>query len=164
MNDASFEHFRELLSGFETAMLTTRHGRAELRSRPMRIAESTAQGRLWFITSVDSAKVADLTQFPFVNAALQDGRRFLSISGTVRIVRDAAKRDALWTADQRVWFERGADDPEVVLLEITPMHAEYWDRGGSRGLRFAFAELRAWIAGRPIDEVEGTHGKLEFGD
>jgi len=79
-------------------------------------------------------------------------------------LRDPDKLNELWTADQGLWFEKGIDDPEVVLLEITPMHAEYWDRDGARGVRFAFEEARAWVAGRPMGEVEGTHGEIEFDD
>lgn len=164
MDDDSFDRFLELVRGFDTAMVTTRHGRSELRSRPMRIAESTTRGRLWFITSVDSGKIADLTEFPYVNAGLQDGKRFIAISGTARVVRDAAKLQALWTIDQRLWFEQGTRDPEAILLEITPTYAEYWDREGIRGLRFAFAEIRAWLTGQPMEDVRGAHGKLDFDD
>ena len=164
MNDRTLQHFLELLRGFDTAMLTTWHGRHELRARPMKIAQSTDAGHLWFITNVGSEKISELTEYPFACACLQDTDRFLSISGTARITRDAAKLAELWTPGERAWFEQGADDPELVLLELVPTHAELWDRAGSEGLKFMFREARAVLTREPMTEREAGHEQLDFED
>jgi general stress protein 26 len=144
-------------------MLVTERG-GELRSRPMAIAQSTNDGRLWFITSVDSAKLDELTENPHVNVAMQAHRKFLSVSGTTRATRDPDKIDELWNHSLGVWFEKGREDPELILLEVVPSYAEYWDRSGFEGARFMFEAAKSAVTGETLDEDEaGAHGKIRFG-
>src|SRR5690606_39762017 len=56
MNEEELKHFTDILETFDTAMLVTQRGR-ELRSRPMEIVDRSTDGRVWFITSIDSAKL-----------------------------------------------------------------------------------------------------------
>ena len=95
MNENDLKRFTEILKRFDTAMLVTRCD-SELRSRPMQIADTTEDGRVWFVTNIDSGKLGEVTDNPGVNVALQADSRFLSISGTVRATRDRAKVDELW--------------------------------------------------------------------
>jgi general stress protein 26 len=158
---AGFHEFIELLREFKHAMLVTHHGN-DLRSRPMTIADCTDAGHLWFITSVDSAKLEELTDVPSANVSLQSGMRFLSISGTARASRDPERVRELWTIDQHLWFEKGLIDPELILLEIVPTYAEYWNRSGAKGLQFLFAEAGAALSGRRLSSDEEDHAKIPF--
>ena len=160
MDEQHLERFIDLLKTFDTAMLVTRRG-GELRSRPMAIADRTADGRVWFITSIDSAKLGELTEHPEVNVAMQAKSKFLSISGTFRATRDREKIDELWGVSDEVWFEKGKDDPALVLLEIVPTYAEYWDRSGAQSVSFMFAAAKSAITGE-TPEQEGMHGKVDF--
>lgn len=160
MRENDLKQFTEILETFETAMLVTQRD-SELRSRPMRIADKTQDGRVWFVTSIDSGKLEELTENPQVNVAMQDDARFLSISGTVRATRDRAKVDELWDESYDVWFSKGRDDPTVVLLEIVPTYVEYWDRSGADALKFMFEAAKSAVSGDAANDV-GTHGKLDF--
>jgi general stress protein 26 len=155
------EEFLGVLQHFEHAMLVTQRG-GQLRSRPMEIVDRTAQGHVWFLTSIDSAKLAELTEHAHVNVAMQQDSRFLSISGTTRVTGDAAKIDEVWKAEHAVWFEQGRDDPELVLIEVVPLYAEYWDRSGVDAAKFAFQMARSLFTGEPLDDDAGVHGKLPF--
>ena len=37
-----------------------------------------------------------------------------------------------------MWFPKGPDDPDLVLLSVEPEIAEFWDVGGIKGLRYLF--------------------------
>jgi general stress protein 26 len=156
MNERELKQFTEILATFDTAMLVTQRGR-ELRSRPMAIADRTGDGRVWFITNIDSAKLEELTENPEVNVAMQADSKFLSISGTVRATRDRDKVDDLWKESYGIWFSEGRDDPALVLLEIVPTYVEYWDRSGVEALKFIFSA----VTGDTPDESD-VHGKLDF--
>lgn len=162
MSEPELAEFTRELKKFDTAMLVTRAGDTDLRSRPMVIAGCDESCRIWFTTSVDSGKLEELTEFPFVNVAMQDGKRFLSVSGTVRVTRDPDLLKRVWDESQRVWFEKGRDDPELVVLEVVPTFAEYWDRAGAEAIRFALAEASAIIQGKTLTGDEAAHAKLDF--
>lgn len=164
MQDDDRQEFIEVLRNFDSAMLVTRRD-TELRSRPMAIAECTDDGRLWFVTSVDSGKLDEITENPQVNVAMQADRKFLSVSGTTRATRDRDKIDELWDDSMNLWFSEGRKDPELILLEVVPTYAEFWDRSGLDAARFMFAAARSAITGHTLDEnVAGVHGKVDFHD
>jgi general stress protein 26 len=160
MNEQELKRFTEILETFDTAMLVTQRG-SELRSRPMAIADTTGDGRVWFATSIDSAKLEELTEHPEVNVTMQAESRFLSISGAARATRDREKVDELWNAGRSTWFCEGRDDPALVLLEIVPTYVEYWDRSGTEGLKSLFSAARSAAKGEAT-AAEGVHGKVDF--
>jgi general stress protein 26 len=156
--------FKQVVGSFDHAMLVTRTGASELRCRPMQIAGMDDRGHVWFLSSIDSGKIEEITEFPYISVALQDGKRFVSVSGVVRVTRDPDAVREFWTESQRVWFERGRHDPELVLLEVIPTRAEYWDRSGIDGLKFLLVEARALLAGDTLSGAEARHEKIEFPD
>jgi general stress protein 26 len=160
MDKNDLKQFLQILKTFDTAMLVTRRD-SELRSRPMQVADTTEDGRVWFVTSIESGKLEELTENPEVNVAMQADSRFLSISGTVRATRDRAKADELWKDSYDIWFSKGRNDPTMVLLEVVPTYAEYWDRSGIEALKFMFEAARSAVSGDTPGAV-GTHGKLDF--
>lgn len=161
MNERDLNQFTDILKTFDTAMLVTQRG-SELRSRPMAIADWTGDGRVWFITNIDSAKLEELTENPEVNVAMQADSRFLSISGTVRATRDRHKVDELWNESHAVWLAEGREDPALVLLEVVPTYVEYWDRSGVEALKFIFSAAKSAVTGDTLDDEEGVHRKLDF--
>lgn len=161
MHEKDLHDFIDVLQSFDHAMLVTRRG-TELRSRPMAIADRTTDGHAWFITDVDSGKLEELTEHPQVNLAMQSGSRFLSISGTIRATRDPQKIDELWGDIQELWFSAGRNDPSLILLEVVPMYAEYWDRSGIEAVKFMFAAAKSMATGETLDSDEGKHAKIRF--
>ena len=162
MTSSEYSEFLDLLATFDRAMLVTKMGDGELRGRPMAIVDRSGDARLWFITSVESGAMVDTTEHSEVAVCLQDGNRFLSITGVARATQDQTRISELWTEKQRVWFEHGRDDPALVLLEVVPSHAKFWDRSGVKGLKFLLAEMRARLTGETLSGDEAHHGKIEF--
>lgn len=161
MRRSDLEHYLEVLKSFDTAMLVTQRG-AEIRSRPMAIADTSADGRLWFLTSTDSGKLAELTESPMVNVTMQADSKFLSISGSVVATRDSKKIEKLWSATDNAWFPEGKDDPTIIALEIVPTYAEYWDRSGIKGFEATLELGKSVLTRETPDFDDEVHEKLDF--
>lgn len=140
-------HLHELIGSFDTAMLVTRTAEGHLRSRPLAIAEQREDDGLYFATRIDSPKVQELEEERQVNVCMQDEKRFVSMSGTARVVRDRALIDRLWKAAWTIWFPNGKDDPALCLVLIEPEEAEYWDQGGTKGIRYLFRQAKGLVTG-----------------
>jgi general stress protein 26 len=156
------QHLHDLLEGFDEGMFTTRTQSGLLRSRPMAVADVTPANVLFFVTAAGSPKVAEIEADPRVNVALQRSNRFVSMSGTARVRRDPALVERLWKEAWRVWFPEGKDDPELVLVEVQPKEAEFWDNGGSRGLRYLFEATKAYLAGTTPEPSPDEHAKVRL--
>lgn len=163
MQKSDLENYREILESFDTAMLITQRD-SEIRSRPMAIADSSADGRLWFLTDIESGKLDELTDAPMVNVSMQADSKFLSISGTAVATRDPQKVEELWSAAYDVWFPEGKDDPSVIVLEIVPTYAEYWDNSGAEGIKALMELGKSMVTQEPPEFGDDVHQKLDFPD
>jgi general stress protein 26 len=148
----------KLMSEFKTAMLVTRTDDGNMRARPLSIAGSRDDGALYFSTAIDSPKVVELDRDPHVNVVMQDGRRFVSLSGVARVVADRALIDALWSESWKVWFPKGKDDPSLCILAVDPVEAAYWDTSGAVGIKYVFEMAKAYVTGkRPPSDDDQRH-------
>jgi general stress protein 26 len=78
-------------------------------------------------------------------------------------VDDRGKVEALWKESWRLWFDQGKDDPRLVLLHIRPEEAEYWDRSGAQGLKYAAKAAKAYVKGERATEADrDQHGKVQL--
>lgn len=163
VDDHDIERFEDLLQRFDHAMLVSVAQEGSLHARPMAIAESDGAA-LSFATSNRSAKAAEIAMRPEVAVVMQAAGAYLAISGTARLVEDRARIERLWQHDWRPWFPEGPSDPSLVLIEVDPGRAEYWDRTGARRLEFLWEAGKALAAGRRLSEDElSGHGKFTFG-
>jgi general stress protein 26 len=159
------EHFREILGKFDQAMLITHSTQTGLRGRPMAIAEIASDGSIWFITGADTSKVDEAMQYPNIMAVMQSTAKYLSVSGEASIERDRAHVHRLWKDAYKVWFQGGKDDPNIVLIQLKPHEAEYWDNSGMSGLKFALQYAKAYVTGKelkPGDESVDQHAKVRM--
>jgi general stress protein 26 len=146
------ERLKELLDEFDTAMLVTRTEDGGLRSRPLSIVHNDDdQERFYFSTAIDSPKVRELETDPSVNVCMQDKRRFVSVTGVARLVKDRALIDKLWSEAWRIWFPKGKDDPSLRILIVEPREAAYWDASGLEGVTYLFEMAKAYLTGTKAD-------------
>jgi general stress protein 26 len=131
-NRASIEKLRELMKGIDIAMFTTVDEDGTLRSRPMGTQEAEFDGDLWFITSVDTAKVPEIRREKQVNVSYADpgGHRYVSVSGKATVIDDKAKVDEFWSPIYKAYFPEGKDDPKLRVIKVSVEKAEYWDSPG----------------------------------
>lgn len=147
-NNAQLDKVAEMVGDIKFAMVTTSEPDGTLRSRPMATMEMDADGNLWFFTALSSPKIdeAERTRKVNLSYARVDKQDYVSISGTISIVRDREKMTQLWTPWIKPWFPEGLDDPNLVLLKVTPTEAEYWDAPGS-SIKRAYGLTKAIVAG-----------------
>ncbi len=143
----------ELARGIRIAMLTTIDEHGHLVSRPMAQQEVEFDGDLWFFAERDSPKVAHLAANPAVNVALSSNDTWVSIFGTGEVVEDPAKVHDLWNKGVEAWMPQGPDDPNVVLIKVTGIGAEYWDTPGGR-VASVFSFIKSKVTGQPYDGGE----------
>lgn len=139
----------DALEDHRTAMLTLPENGA-LTSRPMTALEMDSAGDIWMMTS--RRTMAPLVGNGGVDANLSlmddDKSTYLSVACRVALVDDAARKEALWSAVGRPWFE-GPNDPDLTLLRITPQQAEVWD-GPHGSLTRVLALAASVVAGREV--------------
>lgn len=149
----------ELIHDVKFAMLTTTDTDGTLRSRPMATQKEEFDGDLWFFTGKSSHKVAEIDADHRVNLSFSDpsASKYVSVSGTARLVQDRAKAEKMWTVAYKAWFPKGLEDPDLCLLRVTPTQAEYWDTPGS-AIAHAVGFVKAIATGQRADP--GDHQKL----
>lgn len=156
-------HFISLLKKLRTAMLVTT-GELGLHARPMVIAKVEDDGRLWFISGVETAKVHEIEHDSQVHIIGQEGdNAFLSLTGNATLIGDREKIAEVWQEPFRVWFPDGTDDPNIELIAVRPTRGEFWDNTGTKGLRYLWEAAKAYATGTTPHIKEGEiHGRVEM--
>lgn len=118
----------DLIDGIEVAMMTTRRPDGSLVSRAMQTQARRAHADLWFVTDVESHKLAELARDPHVNLSYYRDRtrEWVSVSGRALLTQDRDLIHGLYKPDWKIWFadqggERngGPDDPRLALILVS---------------------------------------------
>ena len=151
------QHFLSLIHDFRFGMLITHAERGQFHGRPMAIAEIDDGGAIWLMSDLHSDKVAEVERDGHVAVSMQEGQKFVSLTGTAELVRDRAKLRSIWNEAWKVWFPKGADDADLVLLKINPAGGEYWDNSGTNRVRYLYEAAKAYVQGtRPnVGDMQG---------
>ena len=118
----------------------------------MSIADHRDGGDLFFITDKDSAKTDEIAAEPDVAVTLQSGSKFVSISGTARVDDNRALIKQLYSPPMKAWFPEGVDDPNMIILRLTPTHGEYWDQSGLKRFEYLWKAGKALWKGENLGE------------
>jgi general stress protein 26 len=161
MTNSDLKQYLEVLDHFDSAMLVTRRG-PELRARPMAIAKRHDDGRLSFLTSVDSGKLEEITDESSVNLSMQEGSRFMSVSGAAMVSREREKIEVLWSPAYQPWFPEGKDHPALAVLQVMPTYAEFWDTSGLQGVKSLFQIGKSVFTGETPEFDSDVHQKIDF--
>lgn len=150
----------EKIKGIRVAMLTTLDTENNsLYSRPMVTQDIDFDGALWFFTQVHTLKVDEANNQPVnISYVSADENRYVSVSGVAELVRDQKKIEALWKPLHAIWFPGGKNDPELALLKVTVLSAEFWD-GPSNKMTQIFKVATAFATGNPS---MGANETLQF--
>jgi len=121
----------ELTRDYKFAAFTTMGEHGIPNTRPMATQEAEPDMDLWFATWLDSEKVDELRRNPKVGVYYYDAEknigRYVSIGGTVEIIKDQARFKRYWKDSWRQWFPKGPDDPDAVLLKVDAEVVTYED-------------------------------------
>jgi general stress protein 26 len=147
---------RKIIKSTRTAMMTTVARDGSLRSRPMATLPGPFDGYLWFLTHAGAPVADEVQENQKVNLGYAENGRFLSVSGTASVSRDAERVKQLWKGWLKNWFPEGKKDPNLAILRVRVDHAEYWDPKASRMVQMP-GLLSAVIAGRAAVEPAGAN-------
>jgi len=153
---------RELISHFTTAMLVTHDGISGMRARPMALVEVEDCCILWFISSKESSKTEEIKRDDRVSVICQkDQSTYLSIAGSARLVESRAQIESLWQEAFKIWFPRGKNDPNLILIRVEPIQAEYWDNSGINKVKYLLRAAEAYVTGTAMPTFVGSqHGAI----
>lgn len=132
----------EMIKDIKFTMLSTVTTDGSIHSRPMATLKFDVDkfdGKLWFFTRKDTAKIHSIENDQHVNLAFAqpDKQQYVSISGRAEVSYDKEKMKELWTPVLKAWFPEGLDDPEISLISVETESAEIWDAPPSKVVRMA---------------------------
>lgn len=156
------EKFIEMVKDSKVCMLITNEKNAEnLSGRPMSISKIDDDGTIWFFTKASSYKVEEIEESKKVSIAIvnESSNNYLMITGKGNLVNDKIKMKELWSSILKAWFPLGLNDPDILLIKITPHEVNYWDSSSST-MVVLFNVLKAIVTGKEYDE--GEHGKINL--
>ena len=114
---------------------------------------------MWFVTTHDDEKVAEILATPEVNISYVNSgsRSWVSVSGTATINQDRATIRSLYQPDWKAWFpdeggdrNGGPDDPRITLIDVDAHRVTYFRNTDSKPVAM-FKVLRAMATGNPPD-------------
>jgi len=151
------------LKNIKIAMLTTGTVDSGQHSRPMYTFEIKDDGIIWLFISKESKTSEEIRAVPKVllNYSNPQGDLYVTVNGIAEIIEDRAKIEELWSDRFKMWFPYGKDDPNLCLLKIRPLHAEYWDTPDLL-LAQMISLVKNTLNGNPYLETDNV--KLDFKD
>jgi general stress protein 26 len=126
----------ELIHDVSIAMFTTVDAQGLLRSRPLTTLTNDDEDDedLWFFSYEDSAKIDEIAHETQVNLAYAEPSEeiYVSVSGTAQNINDRALIHRFWKPMHKAFFPEGPDDPQLTLIRVRVLEAEYWDAPSSK--------------------------------
>jgi general stress protein 26 len=158
-HEEAVQKLNKIIRDISIAMLTTVDEQGQLHSRPMDTQKQEFDGDVWFFARATSQVVREIQHHAAVNVAYADGSNYVSLAGNARIVTDIAKKKALWKDDLKVWFDNGPESPDVVLIHVDAISAQYWD-GPDGIINKAISVAKVVLTGD--DDAFGDSARVTF--
>ncbi len=162
INNQYVEKLVEMVKDVRICMLITKVENTEdITGRPMGINKIDEDGAMWFFTKTSSNKADEIQENKKVSIAItnESSNTYLMIHGTAILVKDKRKKKELWSSIMKAWFPLGVDDPDMILIKVTPTEVDYWDSSSSK-MVVLFNMLKAIVTGKEYDE--GEHGNFNL--
>jgi general stress protein 26 len=120
----------DLMEKFSICMMNTWNGE-ELRVRPMSANLDRERNAIRFLTDTRWHADDEIIKYPKLALSFADNgnQKYVAVSGRGAISNDRARIKELFSIPAKAWWE-SADDPNIRLLTVTPIGAEYWDGRG----------------------------------
>jgi general stress protein 26 len=165
MNDTKHhETLWDLIKDTRFCMLSHRHADGSLHSHPLTTQNRTLaeDGCLYFFVSRKTELGQRLQGDGNVNLAYAnpDKDTWVSVTGTARVLEDAAKTKELFSPMAKAWFPGGPEDPDLQLVEVRIDEAEYWNVKENKLLQLLKMGKAASTGQRPRNM--GEHEEVKF--
>lgn len=158
--DECVQKLGSMIKEIKFAMVTSANDRHELHSCPLTVQEVEFDGDLWFVIGKNSEVATNVSNHAPVNVSFaSDKGTYISAVGEAEVLFDRAKLEEFWNPAFKVWFKEGIDDPNIALLRVHVISAEYWESPSFTVTKLA-AFAKAFITGN--SESIGEHRKLNL--
>ncbi len=151
-NEKNIAILKEMVEKVGICMFTTLTADNDFNSRPMGTAKVEEDGSIWFFTNEYSPKSKEISKDNEVSLAYSSpsSNTYIAVSGKAELVDDQVRKEAYFSAPIKAWFPDGPEDPNLILIKVTPSAAEYWDSNSSK-MVVAFKMLKAIVTGSTPD-------------
>jgi general stress protein 26 len=158
---SSIVKLRKLIDNVNVAMLTTIKENGEFYSRPMNTMDFDKEGNLFFYSDehtpdVHDVKVNNRVSVTYTNP---ENNTYIALNGRLFLIEDQAKINKLWVPACKAWFPEGKTDPNLTLIKVEVLKAEFWDTAES-DMVVMFNLLKAIVKGKTYDQ--GEHETINF--
>lgn len=82
---------------------------------------------VWYATSGSSNKIRQIKSDRNVCTVFYDEARYVRVKGQAEVVTDEEMKADLWEDDWAKYWPKGKDDPDYVLIKISPTFVDYLD-------------------------------------
>ena len=157
---AKRDALEKIVKNCRTAFFVSKGTEAPFHGRPMANAKvEDGLSTIWFATHRVSGKTSELEKNRDVLLAYTNGTgsEWASVNGLASLVDDRQKIKELWSPIWKNWFD-GPDDPNIELIRVTPLSAEFWDNGSKAIAMIKFAV--GAVTGMKMDS--GVNEKLKL--
>ena len=133
----------------EVAFFCTFTAPYEQVSRPMTTQAVQDDGSLIFFVKDDQDIVDQIEENSQVNLLYRDGSTYMVVHGEARTFRNQSLIDEHYTPLANAWFD-GKDDPSLIIIEVTPEDAHYWETANGKVVTL-YKLAQAAITGESVD-------------
>lgn len=136
---------KELAEGINYCFFCTDLSQPPFESTPMSVQEVDDLGNIWFLASKQSDKYKNISRDKKVQLYFSDpsSMEYLALYGSAEAVNDQQKIDKYWNKFVEGWFEKGREDPNIILFKIVPEKAHYWDTKHHKLVSYAVTLINA---------------------
>ncbi len=133
-------------------------------ARPMQLAHiEDDAGEICFLTGQRGTLADELQKESVALLTFQnDHSAYLSLRGRARIDHDRVRIKELWKEPYKVWFPLGPEDPDIALVSVELIDAEYWDNRGMNKLEYMFKAAKAYVKKETPDVTADQHAKISL--
>ncbi len=155
------DKLKSLAENIDFCMFCTDFSRLPVDASPMSVQEVDDQGNIWFLASKESEKYANISKDNRVQLFFSDPADFvfLSIYGMAGFSDDQARIDRYWNKMVEGWFEKGREDPSIILISVKPEDIRYWETRDNKLVTIAKV---LWTAVSGNKTETGIEGKIEI--
>jgi general stress protein 26 len=148
----------EMIKGIRIAMMNTAAADGAISSRPMALQDVPFYGTLWFLCSIRSEKIDEISADRHITLTFAEpsDSKYIAIKGRGTYNQDKAKIHELWNGWYKAWFPEGQDDPDIAVLRVDVTEADYWEANASK-LVLGMKYLAAAATGGKVPTGESGH-------
>ena len=141
----------------QIAMLLTHKAPWKAVARPMATMGIDDDGAFWFMCKKNTPQAEELAAHGHAHLtySVHSKSEYLALEGDATVLRDQKKIDELWTPIAKTWFHEGKDDPNLLLIKVTPKIGHYWDTKHGKVVQLLGMVVGAVTGKETDDSVEG---------